>query len=278
VNKCPDASGDKLAEERESEGESGATMLLAGAARGDFDDNEIIEFIFLQPGIVTKAGQECTLGRPQECDAESTIGAHVPKNWILLDNQSTVDVFYNNDIPATITSRYKAVTLALDIMYVNRISFLVTVSRNIKFGTAEMLKSETAPTLLEAIKQVKKAYATGGFVITNLVANSQFEPLRADLADVAIAMHCVSRDEHVPEIERYIQTVKERTRCNSNMRSPFTKLPHIITITMVYSSTFWLNMFPPIDGISTTISPLTLIAGHKLDYNNHCRLYLRPST
>jgi hypothetical protein len=24
--------------------------------------------------------------------------AHVPKNWILLDNQSTVDVFYNNKL------------------------------------------------------------------------------------------------------------------------------------------------------------------------------------
>jgi hypothetical protein len=81
-------------------------------------------------------------------------------------------------------SRYKAGTLAVDIMYVNQISFLVTVSPNIKFGTAEVLKSETAPTLLlAAIKQVKKACATQGFVITNLLAGGQFEPLRANLAD-----------------------------------------------------------------------------------------------
>jgi hypothetical protein len=40
----------------------------------------------------------------------------------------------------------------------------VTVSWHIKFGTVEMLKFETAATLLEAIKQLKKAYATRGFI------------------------------------------------------------------------------------------------------------------
>ncbi len=41
---------------------------------------------------------------------------------------------------------------------------------------------------------------------------------------------------------------------------------------MVYCSIFWLNMLPPTDGISTKISPRTLVAGLKLDYNKHCRL------
>jgi hypothetical protein len=75
----------------------------------------------------------------------------------------------------------------------------------------------------------------------------------------------------MPEIERYIRTVKERTQCNYNM-CPFKKLPSRIIIKMVYCSIFWLNMFPPTDGISTTISPRTLIAGHHLDYTKHCRL------
>jgi hypothetical protein len=147
----------------------------------------------------------------------------------------------------------------------------MTVSQHIKFGTAEMLKSESDASLLDAIKHVKKAYATRGFKLTYILADGQFESLRADLADLGIALNCVSRDEHVPEIERCIRTVKERTRCNYNM-CPFKKLPSRIIIKMVYCSLFWLNMFPPTDGISTTISPRTLIAGHRLDYSKHCCL------
>jgi hypothetical protein len=71
-------------------------MLLADPVRGDFDDNENMEFMFLQPGIVTK-------GRSvPSADSRSVMlnqpSAPVPKNWILLDNQSTVDVFYNDKL------------------------------------------------------------------------------------------------------------------------------------------------------------------------------------
>jgi hypothetical protein len=169
-------------------------------------------------------------------------------------------------------ARYKEVTIAVGIMYVNKIRFLMTVSRHIKFGTAEMIKSETGATLLAAINQVNKAYSTRGFIITSLLAvDGQFEPLGGDLADLGIALNSVSRDGHVPEIEGYIRTSKEHTQCNFNM-SPFKKLPPRIVTEMVYCSVFWLNMFPLADGKSNTISPCTLVAGHKLDYVKHCRL------
>jgi hypothetical protein len=43
-------------------------------------------------------------------------------------------------------------------------------------------------------------------------------------------------------------------------------------IELVYASTFWLNMFPATDGITTTMSLRTIVAGRKLDYAKHCRL------
>jgi hypothetical protein len=42
-------------------------------------------------------------------------------------------------------------------------------------------------------------------------------------------------------------------------------------VEMVQASVFWLNMFPPEDGVSDTISPRELIAGLKIDYNKHCK-------
>jgi hypothetical protein len=175
------------------------------------------------------------------------------------------------NLPIQIMSRYKDVTVAGDIMYVNTIPFFMSVSRHIKFGTAEMITSETAKTLLTAIKQVKRAYAQRGFALRTMLLDGQFEPLRADLAGIGIGVNGVARDEHVPEIEWYIRTIKELTRCIYTMLR-FEKIPARITIKMVYASVFWLNMFPPTDGVLTTHSPCNIICGHQLDYKTHCKL------
>jgi hypothetical protein len=117
-------------------------------------------------------------------------------------------------------------------MYVNGIPFLVSISRHSKFGTAEMLKSESAAQLLVSIKLVTQTYATRGFLVTRMMVDGQFEPLRGELAGLGIAVNCVSRDEHVPEIERHIRTLKKRTRCIHN-QFPFKKMPARITIEMI---------------------------------------------
>jgi hypothetical protein len=136
------------------------------------------------------------------------------------------------------------------------------------------LASETAKTLLTAIKkQVTRAYAQRGFALRTMLLDGQFEPLRADLAGIDIGVNGVARDEHVPEIERYIRTTNERTRCIYTML-PFDKISARITIEMVYASVFWLNMSPPADGVSTTHSPRNIICGHQLDYTTHCKLEL----
>jgi len=66
------------------------------------------------------------------------------------------------------------------------------------------------------------------------------------------------RDEHVPEIERHIRTIKERTR-ETYATLPFQALLLRLVIKMVYVSVFWLNAFPVSSGISKTISPRKFI-------------------
>ena len=39
--------------------------------------------------------------------------------------------------------------------------------------------------------------------------DGQFEPLHRDLAELGIYLNVVSANEHVPEIEHFIRTVKE---------------------------------------------------------------------
>jgi hypothetical protein len=88
----------------------------------------------------------------------------------------------------------------------------------------------------------------------------------------------VSADEHVPEIERRIGTVKERTRCIYDML-PFQQILPRMLIEMVYSSNFWLNSFPPDDhGVSPVLSPRAIVAGMELNYAKHCHHQLKFGT
>jgi hypothetical protein len=44
-------------------------------------------------------------------------------------------------LPLGIMEKYRSVTLGFDLMYVNKVVFLVTFSRHIRFGTAERINS-----------------------------------------------------------------------------------------------------------------------------------------
>jgi hypothetical protein len=58
-------------------------------------------------------------------------------------------------IPITILEHYRKVVLCVDVMKVNKMPFLVTISRAIKFGTVAWLKNAKATTLLEQITAVR---------------------------------------------------------------------------------------------------------------------------
>ena len=41
---------------------------------------------------------------------------------------------------------------------------------------------------------------------------------------------------------------------------------------MVYAANLWLNMFPHPNGISQTMSPQSILTGHRIEYATHCQL------
>ena len=81
--------------------------------------------------------------------------------------------------------------------------------------------------------------------------------LRAgDLADMGITLNTVSNDKHVPEVERYIRTMKEQARCGVYNSLSFKRIPAQMIIEMIYCSIFWLNSYPTTTGgVSETLSP-----------------------
>jgi hypothetical protein len=164
-------------------------------------------------------------------------------------------------------AHYRTVVLSVNVMKINKIPFLVTIRRAIKFGTVAWLKNAKADTILANLTKVRNVYITRGSLLEIVKADGQFEPICGELTELGITLNKCSREEHVPVAERRIRTLKERCGCIWNAL-PFTKLPGML-IVMVSTCDCWLNIFPPKDGISQKINPRELIAGVKIDYNKH---------
>jgi len=162
--------------------------------------------------------------------------------------------------------KYGDVTIAIDIMAINKIPFVITVSRHIHFGTAKLICNKSKTTIMTLIQQVVRAYHARGFRVRNILGDGGFECIRNSLADMGIMLNVASRNEHVPEVERYIRTVKERVRAIASIL-PFRQYPPRLIAEMVYNAVFWLNTFPHKDSVHATISPRTLITGLGIDYN-----------
>eukprot|EP00804_Cyclotella_cryptica_P027563 CCRYP_007501-RA/>CCRYP_007501-RA protein AED:0.35 eAED:-0.96 QI:0/-1/0/1/-1/1/1/0/333 len=114
----------------------------------------------------------------------------------------------SHPIPLQVMTQYKNVTLSADVMKVNGIPFLMTISRHIKFGSAGKLDNMSNPTILSHFKVVMGVYASRGFRVAVILADNQFESMRGELVDLGAVINVVSRDEHVPKIERYNRTIK----------------------------------------------------------------------
>jgi hypothetical protein len=49
-------------------------------------------------------------------------------------------------------------------------------------------------------------------------------------------------------------------------------MPDRLIIEMVYCCNFWLNSFPPLNGISTSLRPRAIITCGTIDFRHHCQL------
>ena len=83
-----------------------------------------------------------------------------------------------DDLPREIMEKHGDVTLAIDVMFINRIPFVITTSRNIHFGTAKLVKDMKKATLMTSIEQVMQAYTTQGFRIKAILGDGQFQHIQ----------------------------------------------------------------------------------------------------
>ena len=149
--------------------------------------------------------------------------------------------------------------------------FFTTISRHIHFRTVAHINDAKLDTLIASLKSIQGLYLARGFRIDVLHMDGQFEPLRLRTAAMGMQLNVTSNKEHVPEIERSIRTTKEQVR-SVYATLPFKRLPLRFLIELVVGCILWLNAFAMRGGVSTTMSPRTIITGIELDFNQHCQM------
>jgi hypothetical protein len=115
-------------------------------------------------------------------------------------------------IPKELLNLHREVFLTADIFFVNKIPFFLTFSQKNYFTAVNQLANRTVPQMFQAFKEACQCYLQRGFRITALHADGEFAPLKILIESVpgGPMVNLASANEHVPEIERRIRTVKER--------------------------------------------------------------------
>ena len=75
-------------------------------------------------------------------------------------------------------------------------------------------------------------------------ADRELEPLRRKMTALDINLKFESKKDHIPEIERFIQTVKEHVR-SFRATMQFKRVSKLIIVHFVASAIFSLNAFHP---------------------------------
>ena len=79
--------------------------------------------------------------------------------------------------------------------------FLISISQSIRFGTCELLANQTHISIAKAIDNIIKLYSMGGFHMSRIHMDGQFEVIQEKIIGQNIWINITSRNEHVPEIE-----------------------------------------------------------------------------
>ena len=93
------------------------------------------------------------------------------------------------NVPASILKQYWSIVLCADIMYVNQYPMLVSISRNIKFGTIEEIQNNKTDTLIRFIKSISQLYKKFDFHTTTALMDGVFGYLHGQLAEIGVTQN-----------------------------------------------------------------------------------------
>lgn len=129
-------------------------------------------------------------------------------------------------IPKRVYKDLRNVTLCGDFFYINGIAVLNTILRRIDYKTVDYPMTRSKQDILKSMRKVQQHYHSQGFRIIDLHADNAFEKIKSEI--LPIRLECCGVDKHVPEVERSIQTIRNKSRSMCNAL-PYKILPRVMT-------------------------------------------------
>ena len=144
------------------------------------------------------------------------------------------------------------VELCIDIMKVNKIPFLVTVSKRLLYRTCKRIKpmGNKKDSFNAALDEVFRVYNQNGYTIAVIHADREFKPLLQSLEDdKSVELNLAAANEHVPEIERTNRTLQGASQGLLSLAT-YKNLHGALLIAMVEDCAYKTNFFPVKAGLS----------------------------
>ena len=102
----------------------------------------------------------------------------------------------------------KIIELSVDVMFVNKIPFVISLGKNMKFTTIENVVDQKADTLLKSLRSIKSVYTNKNIFIKTLFMYNEFEVLQDNLREEGFTLNTTTANNHIPQIETQIKVVK----------------------------------------------------------------------
>jgi len=166
-------------------------------------------------------------------------------------------------VPSYVRQWHNNVTICIDILYINNIPFFHSISRTLKFRTIEFLPSRKYKHLLLCLQNIINLYESREFVISNIHGDPEFECLQESFHP--IQFYIGGKNDHIPEVERSIWTIKERFRSAVN-GLPYTHYTKVMIVSLAYECCRLLNILPSFVKNTTHLCPLSIVCGIPIDF------------
>ena len=96
--------------------------------------------------------------------------------------------------------------MSTDVMFLNKLPFLVSISRRLKFTTIDYLSSKNEIALVTSINKIVIYYRSHGLHIVTMFVDQEFKSLEEKV--FSTTLNTTGARDNVPEVERQKQVIK----------------------------------------------------------------------
>jgi hypothetical protein len=163
-------------------------------------------------------------------------------------------------------------TLHVDIMVVEGIYFLVSVSMPLGLTMCNYLMNKSIQIVRKAMLQQIAMYRAEAFTVSTIRSDNEGAVMAVteDLNYMGIKVDPAGPGQHVPVVENKIKQIKERVRAFITTL-PY-QLPHSLLKWLVLFAVSRINMMPSAAKTGYSVSPIELFKGRKIDYKRDVRI------